>query len=227
MHDATFNATFRNLYTKFKFGKPKHHYYVRNRRSSTMILDEYDRYIIEHLIPGTTIAYDSVGYYLDGAIDNLVVIDRYDFIKKWYPKVVIDPIAAKLPATYNSAEEEDSVRPYYGTADNFIVINTIRARWEPIDYVTKYWQYQSRFLKPGCQVFFSFRSHGVKYNKLKYNFEHILNPWLDEMSTHGFKLIRKQYDKIQIDETMTVLEHLPEVKDTINGNVKVHWEYRP
>ena len=212
--DAKFVDTFRNRYTRLKFGKPKHQYYLMNRRSDVMLLDEYDRYILQNKKPGNTIVYDTAGYYLDGAIDNLTVVELQPVVLHWYPTAIIDT-------------GPDSVDHLYGTADNFIVINTIQVRWRSFDYIRDYWRYQSRFLRPGCQIFWGFRSIYILHNKLRYHFSDILADWLQEMEQYGFYLVGYTHDLIPIDATLTDLATMPEIDDPINGNVKVHWEYRP
>ena len=46
--EATFIESYRNRYTRWKFGKPKHNYYVKNRRSDVKVFDYYDKYIIDN-----------------------------------------------------------------------------------------------------------------------------------------------------------------------------------
>lgn len=212
--DAILRNDFRTAYTRWKFSKPKHNYYVRNRHSDTIILDEYDKYIVDNLNPGHTITYDGAGYYLSPAVENLTVVELVPLVLKWYPTAIIDT-------------GKDSVEHLYGTADNFIVNNTIRLRWKTFDEYTEYWKFQTRFFKPGTRVFFSFRDIFIFHNRLKYNFSSLLQAWLLSMEFIGFKLIYYRYDKIRIDDALSDYTTLPEVDDMINGNVKIHWEYRP
>jgi hypothetical protein len=212
--DAVLRTDFRTSYTRWKFSKPKHNYFVRNRHSKEIILDNYDKYIIDHLSPGKTITYDGAGYYLDPAIDNLTVIELVPLVLSWYPKAVIDT-------------GEDSVKHLYNQADNFIVNNTIRLRWKTFDEYTEYWQFQTRFFKPGTQIFFSFRDIFIFHNRLKHNFSILLQAWLLSMEQYGFKLLWVNYDLIKINDTLVDYTWLPEVDDMINGNVKIHWEYCP
>ena len=211
--DATFVDTYRNRYTRWKFGKPKHNYYVRNRRSDEKILDLYDKYLIENVVPGQTIAFDCAGYYLDEFIDNLTVVDLDSIVLSWFP-------SAKI---YTN---EDAVRDLYNTADNFIVNNTIRLRWKTFEEHANFWKESRKFLKDGCNIFFSYRDIFIFHNRLKYNFSDLLSDWLKDMEQYGFYVKQYTYDPIDVTADMTELERIPEIKDMINGNVKIHWEYR-
>lgn len=212
--EAKFRETYQNYYRKWKFGKPKHTYYVRNRRAQHKILDTYDEYILSNLGPGKTITYDAAGYYLDGIVDNLTVIELQAIVRSWYPQAYIDT-------------GPESVLDLYNQADNFIVINTIRLRWKTFDEYTEYWKTQRRFLKPGAQIFFSFRDIFIFHNRLKYNFSDLLQEWIKSMEQHGFYLTRLKHDLIKIDDSMTDLNALPEIEDMVNGNIKIHWRYNP
>jgi hypothetical protein len=212
--EAKFRDTFPNHYKLWKFGKPKHMYYVRNRRAKEKTLDLYDQYMLEHLNLGHTITYDAAGYYLDGIVNFLSVVELNPVVKRWYPQAIID----------NGSE---SVEHLLESADNFIVNNTIRLRWKTFADYTEYWKTQRRFLKPGAQVFFSFRDIFIFHNRLKYNFSQLLAEWLPTMEQYGYKLVRLEHKLIAIDDTLTNLNDLPEVEDMINGNVKIHWEYQP
>jgi len=211
--DGPFIESYRNLYCRWKFGKPKHNYYVRNRRADTITLDQYDQYILSNLVPGRTITYDTAGYYLHDVIQDLAVVELDPIVLNWYPTAQIDT-------------GTDSVAHLYGTASNFIVNNTIPLRWKTFDDYTRYWLHQRRFFQQPTDIFFSFRDIFVFHNRLKYHFSHLLNTWLETMEQHGFELIRLKHDLIKIDSHMTVLESMPEISDMVNGNVKIHWRYK-
>jgi len=212
--EAKFRDNFQNHYRRWKFGKPKHMYYVRNRRAAHKVLDLYDQYLLENVKPGQTYTYDAAGYYLDGFIENLTVIEVNPIVTRWFPNAVVDT-------------GEDSVKHLYNQADNFIVNNTIKLRWKTLDEYTEYWKFQRRFLKPGANVFFSFRDIFVFHNRLKYNFSQLLVEWINMMQQHGFELVRLKHDLIPVTDHLTELADIPEVADMINGNIKIHWKYNP
>lgn len=213
-NDATLNGSFTQRYRLWKFGKPKHNYYMRNRKSDVLIFDQYDKYIIENLKPGKTVIYDSAGYYLDEVVDDLVMVELNPVAQKIYPTVLLDT-------------GPESVKQHYHQADNFIVNNTIQLRWKTFDDYTAYWKFQTRFFKPGTQIFFSFRDIFIFHNRLKYHLSELVVEWLEHMKTYGFVLNRLDHKLIAIDDTLVELAHLPEVADMINGNVKIHWTYQP
>ena len=212
--EATFKNNFQNHYRRWKFGKPKHMYYVRNRKSTQKVLDLYDQYILENINSGNTYIYDAAGYYLDGFIKNLTVIEVNTIVTNWFPSVIIDT-------------GEKSVQQLYNQADNFIVNNTIKLRWKTLDEYTEYWKFQRRFLTPGANVFFSFRDIFVFHNRLKYNFSQLLSEWIDMMQQHGFKLVKLKNDLIPVTDYHTNLVDIPEIEDMVNGNIKIHWKYNP
>lgn len=211
--DANFHSTFRNLYIKWKFGKPKHKYYVHNRKSKDKILDYYDKYILDNIQPGVTIAFDCAGYYLDGIVDNLIVVDLDPIVKVWYPNAVI-------------YDNNHAVTHLYNTADNFIVNNTIKLRWKTFDEFSEFWKTSRQFLRHESQIFFSFRDIFIFHNRLKFKFSDLLSNWLCEMQQYGFDVNQYTYDKLPVTEHMTDLEKIPEIEDMNNGNVKIHWTYR-
>jgi hypothetical protein len=211
--DGEFRANYRNRYTRWKFGKPKHNYYVKNRRAPIKILDLYDQYILENLNPGTTMAFDCAGYYLDGLVDDLCVVDLDPIVLSWYPQAHI-------------YTDEKSVVELYHSADNFIVINTIKLRWKTFDAYTDFWCRARRFLRNGCQVFFSYRDIFIFHNRLKYNFSELSQQWLLTMEQHGFYVNKYQYEPISVTSEMHDLSQIPEINDMVNGNVKIHWQYR-
>ena len=212
--DSKLRDNFKTNYIRWRFSKAKHNYYVKNRRSNNIVLDNYDKYIVENLKPGKTFTYDSAGYYLDPVVDNLTVIELVPIVSIWYPRVVIET-------------DRGSVDHLYNQADNFIIINTVRLRWKTFNEYTEYWKYQSRFFKPGAHIFFSFRDIFIFHNRLKYKFSDLLGSWLNSMEDNGFKLINLSHTLINTTDQMQDYTHLQEIDDLINGNVKIHWEYQP
>lgn len=211
--EGGFRESFRNLYTKWKFGKPKHTYYVKNRRSNVVVLDQYDQYIIERLQHGNTIVYDAAGYYLADVIPNLTVVELNPIVRTWFPAAIIDT-------------GPTSVEHLYGSAANFIVNNTIKLRWKTFDEFTSYWEHQTRFFSDTTEIFFSFRDIFVFHNRLKYRFSDLLSRWLTEdMEPRGFQLVQLDHQLVPVDSSVTELERAVEVTDMINGNVKIHWRY--
>lgn len=135
-------------------------------------------------------------------------------MKHWYPTAVIDT-------------GSESVEHLSESADNFIVNNTIKLRWKTFADYTEYWKTQRRFLKPGAQVFFSFRDIFIFHNRLKHNFSQLLADWLPTMEQYGYKLVRLDHKLIAINDALSELKDLPEVDDMVNGNIKIHWVYQP
>lgn len=214
-YDAEARTNFRKLYHQWCMSKPKHAYYVKNRKkaNNNLVFDEYDHYILGNLKTGKTLIYDSAGYYLDQVIDDLVVVELNPIVSKWYPSAIISDINDPLVSLHKSA-------------DNFIINNTIKLRWKTFDEYTVIWQNLAKFLKPDANIFFSFRDIFIFHNRLKYNFSDLLNDWLIIMESYGFELINLNHELISIDNSMTEYQNLPEISDMNNGNIKIHWKYK-
>jgi hypothetical protein len=211
--DGPWVDSYRNNYIKWKFGKPKHRYYVNNRRATVKKFDPWDQYVVDHCGTGHTIAWDSAGYYLDGIIPNLTVVDLEPVVQSWYPQARI-------------YTDEGTVEDLYHSADNFMINNTVRLRWRTFDYLTNFWQNTARFFRPECQVFFSFRDIFIFHNRLKYHFSDLLEQWIDRMTPLGFDPVRVSYEKIPVTSDITEIAQVPEIDDMVNGNIKIHWQYR-
>jgi len=210
--DATFVPTWRNQYMRYRAGHPKHRYYLENRRRAVALLDLWDKYILDWLKPGQTLAWDVSGYYLEDFVDDLVVVEKNPIVLDWAPNCIIDT-------------EEDSMIHLLGAVDNLIIININELRWKTIDQWTEWWCRRSAYLRDGAQVFFSFRENRLLRNRLKDSFGDVMNTWLTEMDKHGFKLQYYKYEPCAIGYSTKDHRHAPEIADAVNGNLKIHWEY--
>jgi hypothetical protein len=210
--DGTFIESFSNYYRVYRAGHPKHRYWLANRRKDIIKLDLYDQYILENLIPGTTMSYDNSGYYLSDVIENLIIIEKEPVVLKWAPQCIIDT-------------GEDSMKNYHGQIDNLIVMLPRELRWTTIDYWTTWWIQQAKYLKSDSQIFFSFRENRLIRNRLKNKLSEVMDDWLQEMKQHGFKLKHYSYDPCPVDDSIINLKQVPEITDPVNGNLKIHWEY--
>jgi hypothetical protein len=210
--DATFVPTWRNRYMRYRAGHPKHRYYLENRKRYIAKLDLWDQYILANIKPGKTIAWDVSGYYLQDFIKDLVVVEKSPIVLDWAPKCVMD-------------FDENQMIPLFGSADNLIIININELRWKDIDYWTLWWCRRAVYLRPGAQIFFSFRENRLLRNRLKEKFSDIMDTWLVTMAQHGFTVKHYEYQPCPIDANVTDHRSAPEISDTVNGNLKIHWEY--
>jgi len=210
--DATFVDTWRNRYMRYRAGHPKHRYYLNNRKQPIAKLDLWDEYILKNLQPGKTIAWDASGYYLQDFVQDLVVVEKYPIVLDWAPDCIIDTdVSAMLKLK--------------GSADNLIFVNINELRWKDINYWTTWWIQKAIYLKPNSQIFFSFRENRLLRNRLKESLTGIMSSWLPAMEQHGFYVKHYSYDPCPIDATVHDHRHAPEIVDTVNGNLKIHWEY--
>jgi hypothetical protein len=197
---------------RYRAGHPKHRYYLENRKRYIAKLDHWDQYMLEHIKPGKTIAWDVSGYYLQDFVKDLVVVEKYPIVLDWAPNCVMD-------------YDENQMIPLLGSADNLIIININELRWKNIDYWTHWWCRRTVYLRPGAQIFFSFRENRLLRNRLKEKFSDIMDSWLPQMETHGFKLKYYNFEAPNISTDITDHRSAPEITDAVNGNLKIHWEY--
>ena len=210
--DATFVPTWRNRYIRYRAGHPKHRYYLQNRKRDVACLDLWDQYILSNLKPGKTVAWDVSGYYLEDFVKDLVVVENNPIVLDWAPNCIMD-------------YRDSGMIQLRGNVDNLIIVNIEELRWKTIDYWTEWWRSRSLYLKPGAQVFFSFRENRLLRNRLKDKFSDVMDTWLTAMEQHGFKVKHYDYQPCPIDDTITNHRHAPEIVDTVNGNLKIHWGF--
>lgn len=210
--DATRKNTWRNQYVAFRAEHPKHMYYLANRKQPEVCLDLYDQYILEHLVPGTTMAFDAAGYYLEEVVSDLIVVERMDIVKVWYPKCLVTTDPASLTHLH-------------GKINNLIINNTLMLKWKTLEQWTEWWTHNSKLLAPGAQIFCSFRDNRIMRNRLTVNFRSMLTQWLADMEQHGFQVIDYSYDPCVVDDSVTDFRCAGEITDTTNGNLKIHWQY--
>lgn len=210
--DATRKDTWRNQYVAFRAEHPKHMYYLANRRQSEVCLDLYDKYILENLNPGTTMAFDVAGYYLVDVVPNLIVVERMEIAKSWYPSCLVTTDPASLTQ-------------FHGKVNNFIVNNSLMLKWKTLDQWTSWWLHNSVLLAPGAQIFCAFRDNRIMRNRLTVNFRRALAHWLGYMERQGFRIIDYSYDPCNVGDDVTDYRSATEIADTTNGNVKIHWQY--
>lgn len=210
--DGLRRDTWRNRYVAFRAEHPKHMYYMVNRKRSEACLDYYDRYVLENLRSGTTMAFDIAGYYLKDAIQDLVIVERMGIATDIDPDCVISQSPAALTE-------------YHGKISNLLVSNTLVLKWKTLAEWTDWWVHNSVVLKPGAHVFCSFRDNRIMRNRLKVKFRDQLNDWFKSMEAHGFYVKDYSYDPCPVGDNVTDYQCAGEIDDTTNGNLKIFWRY--
>lgn len=215
-------------YIRYRLGRLKHNFWLKSRKSKdTIYIDEYDNFIIKNLKPGKTCYFGSSGYYLDGAVNNLTVIEQHPIVKAFYPDAIIVQHRSEIGKLYPN------------TFDNFAVVNNRADIWTSLydttnagfdldkpsveDHVRHY----IKSMKDGCIFFYSFRdTQIVNWNRISidhydyfYNFALYLKKYDLNLLWHDIQFAQK---KEQPNGSYDILEN----PDTTNGNIKYIFQYK-
>ena len=214
-------------YLRFRFGRLKHNFWLKSRKSKhTIYVDAYDNFILQNLKSGKTCYFGSAGYYLDGGINDLTVIEQFPIVKAFYPKAVI-------------VKDRTEIFDHFPkTFDNFVVVNNRADIWTSLydsvdagfdldkpsveDHVRHY----IKSMKDGCIFFYSFRdTQIVNWNRIStdhydyfYNFALYLKKYGLNLLWHDIKFAKKEK---QPDGSYDIMEN----PDTLNGNLKFIFQY--
>lgn len=203
-------------YRRYRMGRLKHQLWLYNRKRDGILLDTYDKFILDNIQKGNTCIFGSAGYYLEDLIPNLTVIEQWPIVKKFYPKAQI--IKDRIEIAKNNGR----------IFDNFIVVNNRGDIWCELAGVEKHISSYVQSMRPGCLFFYSFRdTQIVNWNRLKenhrdyfYNFAlNIQNRYNLNLICHDIKFAKKVKDGAGNYDIW-------ENPDTTNGNIKFVFEYQ-
>jgi hypothetical protein len=197
----------RHNYIRYRIGRIKHEYWLRNRKNKEeKLLDSYDNFIIKNLKPGKTCVFGCAGYYLEEWIKDLTVVEQWPIVKKFYP------------AAHIIKERKDLFAEFGCVFDNFIVTNSRSDHWVNLDGLTQHLKHYSKTIKDGGVLFYSFRDTQIpEWNRLTTNhFDYFLD-WAKSINNDTelncvWKDIKfaDRTDPFRMDEN----------PDTTNGNIK-------
>ena len=210
-------------YIRYRIGRLKHNFWLKSRKSKdTVYVDAYDNFILQNLKQGETCYFGSAGYYLDGAIDNLTVIEHRPIVQAFYPEAVI-------------VEHRNEVGKLFPNKfDNFVVVNnradiwtTLYDTFEDLPSVEDHVRHYITSMKPGCVFFYSFRdTQIINWNRISenhyeyfYKFGLYLKKYGLNLLWHDIKFANKEADG---NGDYDILEN----PDTLNGNIKFIFQYR-
>jgi hypothetical protein len=192
----------KTAYLRYRVGKIKHELWLKSRKSSSDVyITPYDDYVLNKLIPGPTAIFGSAGYYLDGCVEDLTVIEQEKIVKDFYPKVVIvkerHEIGKLFPKKFN----------------NFIVINNRADLWVDTNGLCSHIEQYKKSMQQDCLFFYSLRdTQFTPWNRLKINHYEMFVGVAKEIEKLGFKCIESTIDFANGDGN--------ENPDTTNGNIK-------
>ena len=203
-------------YKRYRMGRLKHQLWLHNRKHKQTIIDTHDKFMLDNLKQGKTCMFGSAGYYLENFIPDLVVVEQWPIVKKFYPKAQI-------------VEDRSEIAKLNGRVfDNFIVVNNRGDIWCELSVVERHIASYLKAMKSGCLFFYSFRdTQIVDWNRLKedhYEYflqfgKHIQRTYDLNMIWHDIKFATKQKDGAGNYDIM-------ENPDTTNGNIKFVFEYQ-
>jgi hypothetical protein len=214
-NQSTLKTDWRTLYKRYRLGRLKHQYWLRNRKSKHKYIDEYDYKILCNCKEGRTLFFSSAGYYLKEIYPDIIAVEQYEIVKSFYKDVII-------------CEERKNLDQIITTKiDNFAMVNNRNEMWTTVDGLTEHLSNYIKIMNNGCRVFYSFRDTQMYVNRLKVNiYDHFLH-WAESLEEKlDLKLV--WYDiQIPKKERNAVGEYnLDENPDTTNGNLKFWFVFK-
>ena len=212
-NQVTFKNDWRTQYVKYRAGRLKHQFWLRNRKNPTdAVIDSYDYRILQNCQHGNTVFFGSAGYYLKDIFPSIEVVEMHPVVSTFYPSVHI------------CSRNDLSSLPF--RADNFAVVNNRADHWVTVTGLTEHFGKYSKVMNPGCRVFYSFRDTQIQFNRLTVDIEDHFASWAHSLETIGFRLVWKD---------IAVPKKLPdsngqynqlENPDSTNGNLKFWFVYQ-
>lgn len=206
-------TNFKTRYIKYRAGRLKHQYWLRNRKRLNKSVDVYDAAILKNCKPGRTAFFSSSGYYLRDIWNNIDSIEMYPVVKEFYPGVILvnnrDQLAT-LPTKY----------------DNFAVVNNRSDHWVNVSGLKDHLTCYTQILNPGARVFYSFRDTQIQFNRLIVDQHKFFLDWARSLEDINLKLVWHdiQFAVKQRDGAGNFDGW--ENPDTTNGNLKFWFVYK-
>lgn len=210
---ATFKTDWRTQYVKYRAGRLKHQFWLRNRKSLTdAVIDSYDYRILQNCQIGNTVFFGSAGYYLKDIFPSIEVVEMHPVVNTFYPKVHI------------CSRDNLSSLPF--RADNFAVVNNRADHWVTINGLTEHFDKYSKVMNPGCRVFYSFRDTQIQFNRLTVDIEDYFSSWAHSLESIGFRLVWKNIELPKKLPDQNGDYNQLENPDSTNGNLKFWFVYQ-
>ena len=203
-------------YRRYRMGRLKHELWLKNRKNKNeIVIDEYDKFIIDKLQEGKTCIFGSAGYYLEELIPNLTVIEQWPIVKTFYPKAQI-------------INDRSEIAKINGRIfDNIIVVNNRGDIWCELSVVENHISKYVKAMKPGCLFFYSFRdTQIVDWNRLTIDHKVYFETFAKHIEkTYNLKLLWKDIKFITKIKDGNGNYDILENPDTTNGNIKFLFQY--
>ena len=191
----------KSAYLRYRVGKIKHALWLKTRKSNENYITKYDEYILKMIQPGKTGIFGSAGYFLDGCIKDLTVIEREPIVKSFFPRAEIvkhrKEIGTRFPNTF----------------DNFIVTNNRADLWVDANGLCEHLAHYREAMKNDCLFFYSMRDTQLtSWNRFKINHYQVFIDLAKQIERLGFECLESQIEFANGDGN--------ENPDTSNGNIK-------
>lgn len=209
---VTFKKDWRTQYVKYRAGRLKHQFWLRNRKNPTdAVIDSYDYRILQNCQPGTTVFFGSAGYYLKDIFPGIEVVEMHPVVSTFYPGVHI------------CSRDNLSSLPF--KADNFAVVNNRADHWVTQLGLSDHFDKYSEIMNPGCRVFYSFRDTQIQFNRLTVDIEDYFGTWAHSLESRGFKLVWSDINIPRKVPDYNGCYNQLENPDSTNGNLKFWFVY--
>jgi hypothetical protein len=215
-NQATLKTDWKTLYRRYRLGRLKHQYWLKNRKNKDKVyIDEYDYRILQNCRPGHTLFFSSAGYYLKDIYPEIIVVEQFEIVKQFYPDVIICEDRKNL-------DQLITIK-----IDNFAMVNNRAEMWTDVDGLTEHFKNYTKIMSPGCRVFYSFRDTQMYVNRLTTDIhKHFLDWAISLENLLDLKLVWHdiQFPKKEPNEFGEY--NLMENPDTTNGNLKFWFTYK-
>ena len=192
------------LYTVWQQSRIKWSLYLKNKHNhKEKQINLWDKIIIDRLLPGPTIVWDSGGLYLEGLVDQLYVAETNTCLP-WISNNInivtheVDQEFQKLRAKNLISIQANTMKYNHSIYDFLVRAGWSNQGWKP---ALLPWMDQE------CRIFLSISNFMLYYNRLKYTREEFVKQQCDELEAQGFQI---EYCTIQ-----------PQNSSLINGNIKL------
>lgn len=214
IHQDEHNDHFKTRYMKYRAGRLKHHYWLRNRKNQRKQVNEYDAMILKNCQPGRTAFFCSAGYYLRDIWPTIDSIEMHPVVREFYPDVILvdkrENLATTVPYRY----------------DNFAVVNNRGDHWQNLDGICQHLKHYCSILNPGCRVFYSLRDTQLHYNRLTVHAQDMFESWARGLQSIGLDLVWQSIDFKRKEPDGCGNYDAWENPDTTNGNLKFWFVYQ-
>jgi len=192
------------LYTVWQQSRVKWPLYLRNKHNHNQKqINLWDKIIIDRLLPGPTIVWDSGGLYLEGLVDQLYVAET-NICPTWISDKInivtreVDLEFRKLRAKNLISIQANTMKYNHSIYDFLVRAGWSNQGWKP---ALLPWMDQE------CRIFLSISNFMLYYNRLKYTREEFVQQQCNELEAQGF-----QIDFCTIQQQNSSM---------INGNIKL------